>query len=330
MQDTQGDKAVVDMLRIMGCQAETEADGLWIEGATPLRGATFDLNATPDAIPAMAVAGCLAEGETRLLNVPQARLKETDRIAVMARELAKLGADVQVGPGAIIGEFVEVGDRSTIGAYAVLDGWTTLGEENRVFTGAILGSECQDLKFRGERSYLKIGNRNTIREYVTMNRATGEERVTQVGDDNLVMAYAHIAHECVVGNHNIIPNAVQMAGHVTIMDHTNLGGSTVIHQYVRVGSFAMIGGGSRVPKDVPPYIMCAGSPLRIVGINKVGLQRKGFSEEQIKIVEHAYRILYRSKLNVSQALKRLEEEDRHAEIVPFIEFIKSSERGIAK
>jgi len=243
---------------------------------------------------------------------------------------AKLGSDVQVGPGAVIGEFVEVGDRCSIGPHVVLDGWTTLGEENRVFASAVLGSECQDLKFRGERSYLKVGKRNTIREFVTMNRATGGERVTQVGDGNLIMAYAHVAHECVIGSHNIIANAVQFAGHITVADHANIGGANVIHQYVRIGSYAMIGGGSRVPKDVPPYILCAGSPLRIVGINKIGLERKGFSEDQIKVIEHAYRILYRSKLNVSQALKRLEEEKDHAEIVPFIEFIKSSERGISK
>lgn len=243
---------------------------------------------------------------------------------------AKLGEDVTIGPGAIIGEFVEIGDRTEIGAYVVVDGWTTLGSDNHVFTSAILGSQCQDLKFRGERSYLKVGNQNTIREFVTMNRATGEERVTRVGDGNLVMAYAHIAHDCVVGNNNIIANAVQLAGHVEIMDHANVGGANVVHQYVRVGSYAMIGGGSRVPKDVPPYIMCAGSPLRIVGINKVGLERKGFSEDQIKIIEHAYRVMYRSKLNVTQALKRLEEENKHAEVVPFINFIKSSERGISK
>jgi UDP-N-acetylglucosamine acyltransferase len=243
---------------------------------------------------------------------------------------AKLGADVLVGPGAVIGEFVAVGDRCEIGPHVVLDGWTSLGSDNKVFAGAVLGSQCQDLKFRGERSYLRIGNKNTIREFVTMNRATAEGKETRVGDGNLIMAYAHVAHDCVIGSHNIIANAVQFAGHITVADHANIGGANVIHQYVRIGSYAMIGGGSRVPKDVPPYILCAGSPLRIVGINKIGLERKGFTEDQIKVIEHAYRILYRSKLNVSQALKRLEEENTHAEVVPFIEFIKTSERGISK
>jgi len=243
---------------------------------------------------------------------------------------AQLGIDVEVGPGAIIGEHVTIGDRTKVGAYAVIDGWTTIGSDNRIFPSAMLGLECQDLKFRGERSYLKIGNRNTIREFVTMNRATGAENSTVVGDNNLFMAYAHVAHECVVGNNNIIPNAVQLAGHVTVMDHINLGGATIIHQYVRIGSYAMVGGGSRVTKDVPPYIMCAGSPPRIVGINKIGLERKGFSAEQLKVIEKGYRILYRSKLNISQALAKMEEECHEPELAPLIEFVRSSERGITK
>jgi UDP-N-acetylglucosamine acyltransferase len=243
---------------------------------------------------------------------------------------AQLAADVQVGPGAIIGEHVTLGERTIIGPYVILDGWTTIGQDCRIFTGAALGTECQDLKFKGERSFLHIGDRNVIREYVTMNRATGEDQITRVGNDNLIMAYAHVAHNCIVGNDNVIPNAVQMAGHVTIMDHTNLGGSTVIHQHVRIGSFAMIGGGSRVPKDVPPYIICAGSPLRIVGVNKIGLERRGFNPEQLKVVEKAYRILYRSKLNISQALIKLEEVCHEPEVAPLIEFIRTSERGISK
>lgn len=248
----------------------------------------------------------------------------------MVHPKAQLGADVKIGPGAIISEFAQIGDRTEIGAYAVVDGWTTLGADNKIFTGAILGSECQDLKFRGERSYLKIGNKNKIREYVTMNRGTGEDTNTVVGDNNLFMAYSHVAHNCTVGNYVVIANSVAMAGHVEIMDHANIGGLNAIHQFVRIGSYAMIGGHSRVPKDVPPYIMCAGSPLRIVGINKIGLERKGFTPGQIKVIEHAYRILYRSKLNVSQALKRLEEEHVSPEVKPLIDFIKSSERGISK
>ncbi|MCD4812526.1 acyl-ACP--UDP-N-acetylglucosamine O-acyltransferase [bacterium] len=243
---------------------------------------------------------------------------------------AKLGVDVEIGPGAIVGENVEIGDRTQIGAYVVIDGGTTVGIENRVFTGAILGSECQDLKFKGERSFTKIGDRNTIREYVTINRATAKDLYTTVGNDNLIMAYAHVAHDCTVGNNNVLANGLAMAGHVTIMDHANIGGLNALHQYVRIGSYSMIGGLSRVPKDVPPFIMCADTPLRIVGINKIGLERKGFGKEQVKAIEKAYRILYRSKLNTSQALKKLAEEPGTPEVDMLIQFIKESERGIAK
>lgn len=243
---------------------------------------------------------------------------------------AQLGDGVTIGPGTLIGEHVVIGDRTQIGAYAVLEGWTTLGADCRVFTGAILGSEGQDLKFRGERSYLRLGDRNVIREYVTMNRATGEEKTTLVGNDNFFMAYCHVAHNCTIGNHNILANAIGMAGHVTIMDHANIGGLDTIHQGVRIGSYAMIGGGSRVPKDVPPFVLCGGSPLRIAGINRIGLERKGFTPEQLAVVERAHRILYRSKLNISQAVERLEAEPPAPEITLLVNFIKTSERGIAK
>lgn len=244
---------------------------------------------------------------------------------------AQLGEDVEVGPGAIIGEEVQIGDRTKIGPYALVDKWTTMGRENRIFTGAIVGSECQDLKYKGERSFLKIGDKNTIREYATLNRATGQDKCTVVGSNNLIMAYAHVAHDCRIGDNNILANALAMAGHVTVMDHANIGGLVAIHQYVRIGSYAIIGGHSRVPKDVPPYIMCADSPLRIAGINKVGLERKGFTPEQIAVIEKAYRLLYRSKMNISQALVKLEEEAKgHPEVEMMVQFIKESERGIAK
>ena len=243
---------------------------------------------------------------------------------------ARLGADVQIGPGAVVAERVEIGDRTRIGPHVVVEDWTVIGEENRIFTGAILGSEAQDKKYKGQRAFLRVGHRNTIREYTTFNRATGEERDTVVGDGNLIMAYAHVAHDCMVGSHNVLANGIAMGGHVTIQEHVTIGGLCALHQFVRIGSYAMIGGLSRVTKDVPPYIMCAGSPPRIVGINKIGLERKDFTAEQIRHIEHAYRILYRSKQNVSMALTRLEEETPHEEVRPFIAFIKSSSRGISK
>ncbi|MEW6516063.1 MAG: acyl-ACP--UDP-N-acetylglucosamine O-acyltransferase [candidate division FCPU426 bacterium] len=250
--------------------------------------------------------------------------------AAIVHPHARLGEGVVVGPGALIGEHVVIGERTQVGPYAVIDGWTAIGADCRIFTGAILGTECQDLKYRGERSYLRVGDRNIIREYVTMNRATGEDKATVIGSDNLFMAYCHVAHNCTIGNHNILANAIGMAGHVTIMDHANIGGLDTIHQGVRIGSYAMIGGGSRVPKDIPPYILCGGSPLRIAGINRVGLERKGFSPERLAVVERAYRILYRSKLNITQALERLEAEPPEPEIALLVAFIKASDRGIAK
>ncbi len=244
---------------------------------------------------------------------------------------AQLGEDVSIGPGAIINQETVIGDRTEIGAYAMIDIWTTIGSDCRIFPYAVIGNECQDLKFHGEKTYVKIGNKNTIREFVTINRATGEGNVTSVGDGNLIMTYAHIAHDCKIGNYNIIANSIAMAGHVTIMDYANVGGLCALHQYIRIGSYAMIGGHSRVPKDVPPYVMCAGSPLRIAGINKIGLQRKGFTDEQIKLVDRAHRLLYRSKLNISQAIKKIEEELGHEEIIkPLVTFVKESERGISK
>jgi UDP-N-acetylglucosamine acyltransferase len=251
--------------------------------------------------------------------------------AAIVHPKADLGEDVEIGPGSIIGEEVQIGDRTKIGAYVVVDKWTTLGQENSIYTGAIIGTECQDLKFKGEKSFVKMGDRNVIREYVTINRATAGGACTYVGDGNYIMAYAHIAHDCSIGNNNILANAIAMGGHVKIMDFTNIGGLNAIHQFVRIGSYAIIGGHSRVPKDVPPYIMCADSPLRIVGVNKIGLERNGFTKEQLDIIQRAYRILYRSKLNISQALVRLEAEaEKHSEIEILVKFIKESGRGIAK
>lgn len=244
---------------------------------------------------------------------------------------AQLGEDVIIGPGAIVHQDVVIGDRTSIGAYAIIDNHTTLGHDNRIFSQAIIGSECQDLKYHGEQTFVRIGNHNTIREFVTINRATGEGNTTVVGDHNLIMTYAHVAHDCQIGSYNIIANSIAMAGHVTIMDHANVGGLCALHQYIRIGSYAMIGGHSRVPKDVPPYTMCAGSPLRVVGINKIGLQRNDYEPEQIKLIERGHRILYRSKLNISQAVKKLEDDYGHERVIqPLIQFVKESERGISK
>jgi UDP-N-acetylglucosamine acyltransferase len=226
---------------------------------------------------------------------------------------------------------VAVGDRTVIGPHAVLDGWTTIGEDCQIHAGAVIGNEPQDLKYNGAKSWVRIGRRNVIREYVTVHRATAEGEVTAIGDDNLLMAYVHVAHNCVIGNNVILANAVMLAGHVVIEDWVIIGGMTPIHQFVRVGRHAFIGGGSRIPQDIPPFVRCAGNPLRVAGLNSVGLARRGFSPEVVAELKRAYRTVYRSELNVSQALEKVRSELRpFPEVTAFIDFIDTSERGITK
>ncbi len=244
---------------------------------------------------------------------------------------AQLGAEVSVGHYAIIGPDVVVGDRTTIGPHVVLDGWTVISEDCRVHAGAVIGNEPQDLKFAGCRSWVRIGRRNVIREYVTIHRATEEDGVTAIGDDNLLMAYVHVAHNCHIGNHVILANAVNLAGHVVIEDHAIIGGVTPVHQFVRIGQHAFIGGGSRIPQDIPPFVRCAGNPLRVAGLNSVGLARRGFSPDVVVELKRAYRTVYRSELNVTQALERIRTELKpFSEVTAFVNFIAASERGITK
>lgn len=244
---------------------------------------------------------------------------------------ARLGAGVRVGPYAIIGENVVVGDRTVIGPHAVLDGWTEIGEESKIHAGAVIGNEPQDLKYDGARSWVRIGRRNVIREYATVHRATEEGGVTEIGDDNLIMAYVHVAHNCAIGSHVILANAVNLAGHVRIDDYAIIGGMTPVHQFVRIGCHAFIGGGSRVAQDIPPFVRCAGNPLRVAGLNSVGLMRRGFRPEVVAELKRAYRLVYRSDLNVSQALARVRAElEPLPEIQTFVRFIETSERGISK
>jgi UDP-N-acetylglucosamine acyltransferase len=244
---------------------------------------------------------------------------------------AELGAGVQVGPYAIIGKNAVIGNRCTIGPHAVIDGWTLIGDDCHIHASAVVGSEPQDLKFDGARSFVEIGQGNVIREFVTINRATEEDGVTRIGDGNLLMAYVHVAHNCVLGDHVILANAVNLAGHVEIDDYAIIGGVTPIHQFVRIGRHAFIGGGSRVPQDVPPYIRCAGNPPRVGGLNSVGLKRRNFPDRVVTELKRAYRLVYRSDLNVTQALARMRAElDPLPEVEEFVEFIAASERGIVK
>ena len=244
---------------------------------------------------------------------------------------AELGAGVSVGPFSIIAAGAVIGKNCDIGSHVSIEGCVRMGSGNKIFQGAVIGSPPQDLKFQGEHSELIIGNDNLIREYATLNPGTGEGEPTRVGSGCLLMAYTHIAHNCTIGDQVILANSVNLAGHIVVEDFAILGGVTPVHQFVRIGTHAFIGGGSRVPQDVPPFMRGAGNPLVMSGINLVGLQRRGFTEECLKDLRRAYRILYREGLNTSQALERIESELRpSAELTRLVEFVRGSERGITK
>ncbi|NOY79128.1 MAG: acyl-ACP--UDP-N-acetylglucosamine O-acyltransferase [Calditrichaeota bacterium] len=255
---------------------------------------------------------------------------QIDEKAVVSPK-AELADNVRIGPFAVVEENVQIGENSVIAPGAHLAPGTRIGKNVRVFTGAVLGTVPQDLKFGGEETTLEIGDGTTIREYATMNRGTHESWVTRVGKDCLIMAYTHVAHDCHIGDHVILANAVNLAGHVTIEDWAALGGMVPVHQFVRIGAHAFVGGGYRVVKDVPPFVLVMGEPLQYAGINLVGLRRRGFSQEQLAAIKRTYRILYQSKLNVSQALDQIKAEIKPTEeILQIIRFVEKSERGIVR
>lgn len=220
---------------------------------------------------------------------------------------AQLHPTVRVGPYAVVGERVKIGAGTTIGAYVVIDGDTEIGTGNQIFPGAAIGLEPQDLKYDGSLSRVRIGNNNLIREYVTINRATRAGEETVLGNDNLLMAYVHVAHNCVLENAIVIANSVALAGHVHIESRATIGGMLGVHQFVRIGRLAMVGGMSRIDRDVPPYMLVEGNPARVRLLNRVGLQRAGLAQgEEGRALKHAFRLLYRSGLTLSQALEQLQ------------------------
>jgi UDP-N-acetylglucosamine acyltransferase len=245
---------------------------------------------------------------------------------------AKLHASVEVGPYAVIGSQVVLGAGTTVGPHAVIEGRTRLGERNRVFQFASVGAQPQDLKYAGEDSALEIGNENLIREFTTLHKGTtGGGGVTRIGNGNLFMAYAHVAHDCQVGNGCVFANAATLGGHVEIGDHVILGGLAAVHQFARVGQHAFIAGGSMVVMDVPPFCTAQGDRAELVGINGIGLARHGFSEDQIGRVKDAYRILFRSKLALEEAVERLRTElGDQSEIQTLITFVTTSQRGVTR
>jgi UDP-N-acetylglucosamine acyltransferase len=245
---------------------------------------------------------------------------------------AVVAADVQIGPYAIIGEHVSIGPGCWIGPHAVIEGWTEIGRDNRIFQFASVGAIPQDLKFRGEQSWLRIGDRNTIREFVTMHRGTADGGgETVVGHDNLFMAYAHVAHDCRVGNRVILANGATLAGHVQVDDHAILGGLSAAHQFTRIGCHVMVSGGAMVAQDIPPYTIAQGDRARTIGLNLIGLQRRGFSEETIRGIKRAYKMIFRSGMRLEDALEKIAAEvESSPELQGFTEFIRNSERGIAR
>ena len=251
-------------------------------------------------------------------------------------EGARLDPSVSVGPYAVIGANVTIGANTTIGAHCVIEGHTTLGQDNRVFQFASLGGAPQDKKYAGEPTRLVIGNRNTVREFCTFNTGTTQDDgVTCIGDDNWIMAYVHIAHDCVVGNQTILANNATLAGHVQIGDYAIIGGLTGLHQFTQVGAHVMAGFASHISQDVPPFMMVDGNPLAVRGLNLEGLRRRGFSPERLSAIKQMHRLLYRQGLTLDaarSAIAALPEQHPQAaaDIAAMLDFLNTSARGIAR
>jgi UDP-N-acetylglucosamine acyltransferase len=245
---------------------------------------------------------------------------------------AEIDSDVEIGPYSLIGKQVKIGKGCRVKSHVVIEGRTTLGEGNVLFQFASVGSVPQDIKYKGEPSELIIGNHNTIREFVSLNPGTtGGGMVTRVGNGNLLMMYCHIAHDCILGNHNIIANSATLGGHVVIEDYVIVGGLVGIHQFTKIGRGAILGAGSMVSKDVPPYCNATGDRARLHGLNLEGLKRRGFGPEKIEALKKAYRIMFRSKLKTEAAIARIRQElSGCAEAQQLVAFIENSQRGICR
>ena len=244
---------------------------------------------------------------------------------------AVLGEGVEIGPYSIIGPNVVIGDNTRLMSHVVLDGWTKIGKDCTIFPFASIGTQTQDLKYKGAKTFVEIGDRTTIREYVTVNSSTNEGETTRVGSGCLLMACSHVAHACEVGNGVIMANYVGLAGHIVVEDNAILGGMAGVHQFVRIGRLCMIGGYSKVIKDCPPYMTIDGNPAEVRGLNSEGMKRKNVDPKAQKLLKEAYRILCREGLSTSSALEKIEAElEKCLELEHLISFIKKSERGITK
>jgi len=244
---------------------------------------------------------------------------------------AEIGKQAEIGPYCVVGEHVSIGARTVLQAHVVVNGWTEIGDDCYIYPFATVGAASQDRKYAGERAFTRVGNRTTLREYVSVQRATGPDAVTAVGDDCLLLAYVHVAHNCILGNGVTMSNLAQLAGHVQVADYVTIGGQTGIHQFTRVGRHAMVGGMTKLTKDVPPFFLVEGNPCRPYGLNSVGLRRASFSAEDREEIKRFYKLLYNPKLNVSQAIEAMQAEVSTGpgrEIVAFLE--APSERGVLK
>jgi UDP-N-acetylglucosamine acyltransferase len=244
---------------------------------------------------------------------------------------AQIGNNVTIEPFAVIYENTQIGDNTWIGPHAVIMQGARIGRDCKIHSGAVISNIPQDLKFNGEDTVALIGDRTVVRECATVNRGTVDKQKTEVGEDCLLMAYVHIAHDCVLANNCILSNGVQLAGHVEVGYHAILGGTSAVHQFVKIGAHAMVGGGSLVTKDVPPYIIAARYPVDFEGVNLVGLKRRGFSTAQISQIQEIYRLVYQSSLNTTQALEEIENTVETSEERDLIlKFIRNANRGIVK
>ncbi len=244
---------------------------------------------------------------------------------------AHVGADCEIGPYCVVGGHVELGGRCRLHSHVVVDGHTRLGHENEIFPFASIGLKTQDLKWKGGLTRTEIGDRNTFREYATVNSATGDGEATVIGSDNHILAYSHIAHNVTLGNHIIMSNVATLAGHVVVEDYAVIGGLAAVHQFCRIGKLAMIGGCSKVVQDIPPFMIGDGNPAETRTINKVGMERNGVAEEAQTALRQAYRFLFREGLTIPNALAKIERElPALPEIQHLVKFVRGSERGISK
>ena len=244
---------------------------------------------------------------------------------------AEIGQHSEIGPYCIVGEHVAIGARTILQAHVVVNGWTQIGDDCQIYPFSTVGAASQDRKYAGERAFTRVGSRTILREYVSIQRATGRDELTAVGDDCLLLAYVHIAHNCILGNGVTMSNLAQLAGHVNVGDYVTIGGQTGIHQFTRVGRHAMVGGMSKLTKDVPPFFLVEGNPCQPYGLNSVGLRRAAFPVAERQEIKRFYKLLYDPKLNVSQAIEAMKAEvttDAGREIIAFLE--APSERGVLK